>query len=78
MSNDIKVSLTIILEKSKCVRHTNITKTAYDYMTSDEKPYWEKERDWKHMSKAQRLKSHMVRACADARGVEFNYEIIND
>lgn len=71
MNNTTKISLTIELEGSTLVRK-------YEYMTSNECPFWAKPKVWAIMSETQRLEAHLQRTCEHVGGKSFTYEVLGD
>lgn len=59
-------------------QNINMTKEAYNYMTSSNCPHWEKPKEWKNMSKKDRLESHMRRTALDLGGTLIEYTVFND
>ena len=56
----------------------NMTKQAYDYMTSKECPYFSKPKDWARMSKVKRLEAHLEETCKALGGISFTYQVFED
>ena len=56
----------------------NLTKQAYDYMTSKECPYFAKPKDWARMSKIKRLEAHLEETCKALGGISFTYQVFED
>ena len=56
----------------------NMTKQAYDYMTSKECPYFAKPKDWARMSKIKRLEAHLEETCKALGGISFTYQVFED
>lgn len=56
----------------------NMTKQAYDYMTSKECPYFAKPKDWARMSKVKRLEAHLEETCKALGGISYTYQVFED
>ena len=56
----------------------NISKEAYNYMTSKECPEWSKKAEWLSMSKKKRFEAHLSRIANDFRGKVVHYEVFED
>lgn len=56
----------------------NMTKQAYDYMTSKECPYFAKPKDWVRMSKIKRLEAHLEETCKALGGINYTYQVFED
>lgn len=90
MNNNIKVSLNIVLQgraifsKQECLENPkvcqvlNMTKEAYDYMTSTSCPPWSSPFMWKKQSKKQRLEAHLADIMKLFNGISFTYTVFDD
>ena len=56
----------------------NMTKQAYDYMTSKECPYFAKPKDWSRMSKVKRLEAHLEETCKALGGISYTYQVFEN
>jgi hypothetical protein len=56
----------------------NMSREAYNYMTSSESPEWCPKKIWSSLGKAKRLEKHMERTCAALGGVSFTYTVFPD
>lgn len=56
----------------------NMSREAYDYMTSRECPAWEKLSKWGQMTATQRLESHIRRIVEHLGGVSYTYQVFED
>ena len=59
-------------------QHINMGIEAYEYMTSNECPYWAKPKVWAIMNETQRLEAHLQRICEHVGGKSFTYEVLED
>ena len=69
------------IEVRKCrtaSQSINMTKQAYDYMTSKECPYFSKPKDWSRMSKVKRLEAHLEETCKALGGISYTYQVFED
>lgn len=66
------------LEAKPARLHSSLSMEAYNYMISDECPYWIKPKVWKSMSKIKRLEAHLQRTCEHHRGKSFTYIVLED
>ena len=55
-----------------------MTVEAFNYMTSNECPYWSTPKDWNKMKPKERLEAHLQRTCEHHRGKSFTYFILED
>lgn len=72
---------TITVKTRKCKpagQSLNLSMDAYDYMTGKEAPHFVKPRDWKELTKKQRLEAHLKRICEELGGVSFTYAVLDD
>lgn len=72
---------TITVKTRKCKpagQSLNLSMDAYDYMTGKEAPYFVKAKDWKRLTKKQRLKAHLKRICEELGGVSFTYAVLDN
>lgn len=79
----IKVSATFIynniyFNNYKCEQVMNMTKEAYDYMTSKEAPSFVSKKEWTNLSKNSRLKKHLERTKDFLRASDFSFEVFAD
>ena len=65
-------------ETKPVVKHTNLTKDAYDYMISKECPVGVRIKQWNKMSNTERLEWHLQKVCDHSRGKSFTYQILED
>lgn len=56
----------------------NLTKDAYDAMTSNECPYWSKPREWSERGKKGRLDAHIHRIAEQLGGIKYSYIVFED
>lgn len=56
----------------------NLSMDAYNYMVSNEAPYFVKPRDWKRLTKKQRLEAHLKRIVEELGGVSFTYTVLDN
>lgn len=56
----------------------NLSMDAYDYMTGKEAPYFVKAKDWKRLTKKQRLEAHLKRIVEELGGVSFTYAVLDN
>lgn len=66
------------LETKPAYLHINMTIEAFNYMTSNECPYWSTPKDWNKMKPKERLEAHLQRTCEHHRGKSFTYFILED
>lgn len=95
MNNEIKILLSINLQGGSFQRSENgeitvpdvvkriqMTKDAYEYMTSDEIPEWyhrnKGEKPWKKLSNIQKINVHMKRMCEHFKGKSYTFKILDD
>lgn len=72
---------TITVKTRKCKpagQSLNLSMDAYDYMTGKEAPYFVKARDWKKLTKKQRLEAHLKRIVEELGGVSFTYAVLDN
>ena len=71
-------TITVKTRKSRPARQSlNLSMDAYNYMVSDEAPYFVKARDWKRLTKKQRLEAHLNRICQELGGVSYTYAVLD-
>jgi hypothetical protein len=80
--------ITFQTRKSRPAKQSiNICEEAYRYMTAkaikEEEdrvncPEWAKPKDWRQLSKTQRLEAHLDRICKSLNGVSFEYHVLED
>lgn len=58
-------------------KHYNMTKDAYNYMTSDEVPEWFNGK-WKKLSKEEKIRQHLTRTMLMDGGTSFVFDILDD
>ena len=71
---------TITIKTRKCKpagQSLNLSMDAYDYMTGKEAPYFVKAKDWKRLTRKQRLEAHLKRICEELGGVGFTYTVLD-
>lgn len=56
----------------------NLTKQAYDYMTSKDCPSFVKPKDWSRMSKIKKLEAHLEETCKALGGISYTYQVFED
>lgn len=77
--NNKKTRIGMLLRKSKpATQSINITKESYDYMVSNECPYFSKPVIWLKMGKKKRLEAHLQRICESLNGESFTYVVFED
>ena len=59
-------------------RSLNISREAYDYMVSDVYPEWYRQRNWKNLSREQRLALHLQRIAENFGGQIEDYIVYED
>jgi hypothetical protein len=72
---------TITVKTRKCKpagQSLNLSMDAYDYMTGKEAPYFMKAKDWKRLTKKQRLEAHLKRIVEGLGGVSFTYAVLDN
>lgn len=71
--------LNIYVRKCKTASQSvNLTKQAYDYMTSKECPSFVIPKDWSRMSKVKKLEAHLEELCKALGGISYTYQIFED
>lgn len=71
----------ITVETRKCKpanQSLNLSMDAYNYMIGKEAPYFVKARDWKRLTKKQRLEAHLKRIVEGLGGVSFTYAVLDN
>lgn len=72
-------TITVKTRKSKPANQSlNLSMDAYNYMVSNEAPYFVKPRDWERLTKKQRLEAHLKRIVEELGGVSFTYAILDN
>ena len=72
-------TITVKTRKSKPASQSlNLSMDAYNYMVSNEAPYFVKPRDWERLTKKQRLEAHLKRICEELGGVSFTYAVLDN
>jgi hypothetical protein len=72
-------TITVKTRKSKPASQSlNLSMDAYNYMVSNEAPYFVKPRDWKRLTKKQRLEAHLKRIVEELGGVSFTYAVLDN
>lgn len=72
-------TITVYTRKAKPATQTiNLSKDAYEYMVSNECPYWMKPKVWVSMNKKMRLENHFQRLCESLNGLSYTYEVFED
>lgn len=66
-------------EEVPCSQTIKMVNDAYEYFTSEVKPYWfHSVGEWKHKSKKDRLELHLARIASSYNGKSFSYFINED
>lgn len=77
-----KETIVFTTRKNRLIRQSiNLTKEAYDYMSSDEVPEWyssESPKKWKSLSKKERLEAHLKTMCESLGGESFTYQVFEE
>ena len=72
-------TITVKTRKSKPASQSlNLSRDAYNYMVSNEAPYFVKPRDWERLTKKQRLEAHLKRIVEELGGVSFTYAVLDN
>lgn len=72
-------TITVKTRKSKPASQSlNLSMDAYNYMVSNEAPYFVKPRDWERLTKKQRLEAHLKRIVEGLGGVSFTYAVLDN
>lgn len=72
-------TITVKTRKSKPASQSlNLSMDAYNYMVSNEAPYFVKPRDWERLTKKQRLEAHLKRIVEELGGVSFTYAVLDN
>ena len=53
-------------------------KEAYYYMTGNEVPEFSNAKEWKRLSKKQKLEAHLQRICENMNGISYTYTVFPD
>lgn len=76
---DVRETISFRTRKCRPVTQViNMTTEAYNYMISAECPHWEKLKDWKKMSKKDKLESHLHQTALHLGGVVKHYKVFED
>lgn len=78
---DGKKKETIFFKTRTCVpasQSINISRDAYNYMTSSECPYWSKRGEWDSKSIEGRLQAHLHRIAEQVGGYKSTYQVFED
>ena len=71
-------TITVKTRKNKPASQSlNLSMDAYNYMVSNEAPYFVKARDWERLTKKQRLEAHLKRIVKELGGVSFTYAVLD-
>ena len=72
-------TITVKTRKNKPASQSlNLSMDAYNYMVSNEAPYFVKPRDWERLTKKQRLEAHLKRIVEELGGVGFTYAVLDN
>lgn len=72
-------TITVKTRKNKPASQSlNLSMDAYNYMVSNEAPYFVKPRDWERLTKKQRLEAHLKRIVKELGGVSFTYAVLDN
>ena len=72
-------TITVKTRKNKPASQSlNLSMDAYNYMVSNEAPYFVKPRDWERLTKKQRLEAHLKRIVEELGGVSFTYAALDN
>lgn len=72
-------TITVKTRKNKPASQSlNLSMDAYNYMVSNEAPYFVKPRDWERLTKKQRLEAHLKRIVEELGGVSFTYTVLDN
>ena len=72
-------TITVKTRKNKPASQSlNLSMDAYNYMVSNEAPYFVKPKDWERLTKKQRLEAHLRRIVEGLGGVSFTYAILDN
>ena len=72
-------TITVKTRKNKPASQSlNLSMDAYNYMVSDEAPYFVKPGDWERLTKKQRLEAHLKRIVEELGGVSFTYAVLDN
>ena len=72
-------TITVKTRKSKPASQSlNLSMDAYNYMVSNEAPYFVKPRDWGRLTRKQRLEAHLKRIVEELGGVSFTYAVLDN
>lgn len=76
---NILKAMTFYTPKTKSATQSlNISYESYQYMISNECPYWSKPRVWNSLPKKERLEAHLQRICEHFHGISFTYKVMDD
>ena len=71
--------ITVSTRKSRLVRQNiNLTSDAFNYMVSNETPYFSTIKEWKNKSRKERLKEHLDRIAENFNAKSYTFEILDD
>lgn len=72
-------TITVKTRKNKPASQSlNLSMDAYNYMVSNEAPYFVKPRDWERLTEKQRLEAHLKRIVEELGGVSFTYAVLDN
>ena len=72
-------TITVKTRKNKPASQSlNLSMDAYNYMVSNEAPYFVKPRAWERLTKKQRLEAHLKRIVEELGGVSFTYTVLDN
>lgn len=72
-------TITVKTRKNKPASQSlNLSMDAYNYMVSNEAPYFVKPRDWERLTKKQRLEAPLKRIVEELGGVSFTYAVLDN
>lgn len=72
-------TITVKTRKSKPASQSlDLSMDAYNYMVSNEAPYFVKPRDWERLTKKKRLEAHLKRIVEELGGVSFTYAVLDN
>lgn len=72
-------TITVKTRKNKPASQSlNLSMDAYNYMVSNEAPYFVKPRDWERLTKKQRLEAHLKRIVEELGRVSFTYAVLDN
>lgn len=72
-------TITVKTRKGKPASQSlNLGMDAYNYMVSNEAPYFVKPGDWERLTKKQRLEAHLKRIVEELGGVSLTYAVLDN